>query len=329
MTEDVHIEPIDGTFSDLGDAEVIPPVWVIKDLLPAGITFIAGPPKQARKSSLEMAMAVLVAGVECEALPSNMRQVVHGGTVMGLSAEATAGELRHMIEKGMGVKVPADRRILIADNPWEFRLDDGDALNRMLGWLNDRKPRMFFIDPLRDFHALDERDDGGMNRLLRPIQRWAKENDSAFVVVHHTKKKGKDEGDYDALDMRGTTALFGIADAVLMITPRGNEVLHIGSTFKRGQSWERDIRLGMWGRKAEGGVESIEPVAGEVFKALAAGAQDMAAVAKQLTRSKSTVIEAVQSLTRIGAVVKNGRTYKPVKGGDVLVAQALKHRVMP
>lgn len=243
--------PIDGFFTDLAEADLSEPRWVVKNVLPCGIVFLAGPPK-TMKSTIEMALSCAVAGLHTDVLPPDMVELgMEAGTVMGLSAEASAGELRHMVEIGMGVKIPDDRRIIIADDPWSFRLDDPEALAQLLSWLDIRKPRLFWLDPLLDFHSIDEKDSGSMNRLLRPIQRWAKENDSCFLVVHHTRKKSQeDKGDYTTGDMRGTTALFGIADGVIVITPRPQGKLYLKGTYKRGPEWEKTITLKMWG--AEG-----------------------------------------------------------------------------
>ena len=40
--EDQHLHPIDGFFTDLYTADREPPRFVIKDLLPVGLTFIGG-----------------------------------------------------------------------------------------------------------------------------------------------------------------------------------------------------------------------------------------------------------------------------------------------
>jgi hypothetical protein len=320
----IHEEPIDGIFTDLGDAHIEPPTWVIENMLPTGITFIAGPAKTF-KSMIALAMSATAADLPHEVLPVNMRKGLLTGTVMMLSAEASAGTLRHTAEVGMGITVPNDKRIVVADDPWRWRLDDEGALDTLIGWLNHRMPRVFVLDPLRDFHGLDEKDDGGMNRLLRPIQRWAVENRAAFVVVHHTKKKNvRQDGDYDALDMRGSSALFAIADAVIMVTPRGGNKLHMVTTFKRGDGWSRDFSLGVWGKKCEGGIETLTPAAAAVWAALQAGARNYGEMAKQLTVSKATIVESVAALERVGAVSRKGRSLVVNDGGDAIVKAATK-----
>lgn len=321
-TEQENHEPVEGIFTDLGDAVHEPPEWVVHNLLPTGITFIAGPAK-TYKSMIALSAVCSAVELPHEAMPANLRRTSLTGTAMLLSAEASAGTLRHTAEAGLGVKIPNDKRIIVADDPWRWRLDDEGALETLLGWLKARKPRVFVLDPLRDFHNLDEKDDGGMNRLLRPIQRWAVDNHAAFIVVHHTKKKNtRDDGDYTALDMRGSSALFAIADGVLMVTPRGGTKLHVLATFKRAEGWSRDFQLGVWGKKCEGGVESVTASTVAVWRALQAGARNYGDMAKQLTVSKATVVEAVAALERIGAIRKQGRSIIVNDGGDAIVKSA-------
>lgn len=248
----IHTEPIDGVFQDVATAVIQPPTWVIKDLLPIGLTFINAPPK-ANKSTLSIVMAAMVAGWECKALPPYLRIVERSGPSLLFSYEATAGEIRHMLEKDLGVTPRPDASMLVADDPWEFRLDDPDGQGRLLGWLQDRDPRLVVLDPLRDFHQREEKDSGEMNRLLRPLQRWAKDNESAFIIVHHSSKpsgQGVDASKYryTSNDMRGSSAMFGLADAVLSLTPKADGQLIIHARFKRGRSWERTIQLAAFDR---------------------------------------------------------------------------------
>lgn len=305
MSSKLDVKEIDEVFTDLGEAELIPPKWVIKDLLPTGLVFLGAPPKSG-KSTLEMIMSLLAAGVPCQALPPSLSVVENPGVVLGWSYEASAGELRHMCEEGLGVKVPNNRSILIADNPWAYRLDD-DGGQAMLGWLNAKMPVLAWLDPLRDFHNLEEKDSGSINRLLRPLQRWAKDHDCCFLVVHHTKKK--DEGDYTANDLRGTGAIFGIADAVLMLTPKGNAMTHIKAVFKRAPSWERTIKIAAYDNLGAVPTEQLGDVEKLILNLLAGGAPNLESIAKQLKVGKLRVIEGCRALERAGLIRKEGKAY--------------------
>jgi len=309
---DEPIELIDGIFTDIGNAVLKPPTWVIRDLLPVGLTFVGAPPKSG-KSTLTMGVAALVAGYECRVLPPFLSEVDHGGPVLAFSYEATAGELRHMLEEGLKVEVRNNGGILIADDPWKFRLDDADGLDQMLFWLRERNPRLVILDPLRDFHQLEEKDSGGMNRLLRPLRQWAVERDSSVVVVHHTKKKediGGQAAMYTAADLRGTSALFGIADAVLMLTPKKDGWAEFNATFKRAAGWVRTIRMSAYDYADKPAMEQTTVMDEKVLDVFRRkGTAKLEDVAVRLNASKQAIVNCCERLARNGHLRKDGRRW--------------------
>lgn len=310
--DDFPVEPVDGTFTDVFLAARMEPQWVIKDLLPPGLIIIGAPPKSG-KSTLTMIMAAMVAGHKCHALPPTLSEAPEEGVVMCFSYEATAGELRHILEVGLKVEGQADESILIADDPWRWRLDDEEAIDKMLWWLNDRKPKMVILDPLRNFHALEEKD-SGIIRLLLPLRTWAVKNAAAFVIVHHSKKP-IDDGKhvYGANDLRGTSALFGLADGVLMLTPTGGAGhfgrLRIQAIFKRAQGWERDIQIAAWDF-SENPKELIGDVGKSILSMMKMGPLSKEDVRRQLKiPSQRMVDDTFGLLERSGLITKEGRKW--------------------
>lgn len=286
-----------GVFTDLGTASRAPPAWVIENLLPVGLTFIGAPPK-CNKSTFTMAMAALVGGHRCKALPPALSKVKLHGPVMVFSAEATAAELRDMVEVGMRLSVPADESLLVCDEPFEWRLDDPGGVLRLEQWLNNRMPRMVVIDPLRDFHQMEERDSGQMNRLLRPLQRWCKANEAAAVIVHHTRKPS-DQTPGDATDpsqLRGSSAMFGLADAVIMMGQGKDGFVRIRSTFKRAAGWEKQIRLAVYEYAELEAQEKVSPSEELVMKAVLAGMRDPAQISVQTRVSIPMVVAAMAKM---------------------------------
>src|SRR3990167_3555146 len=137
---------------------------------------------------------------------------------MGFSPEASAGELRHMAEEGLGIDLPEDDGILIADDPWLFQLDDETGVKKLLFWLKRKNVKLAWLDLFAEFHSLEEKDARSMIQIIRPLHRYAKENNISIVFVHHTRKKtGEDQAlaTYTAMDLRGSSALFGKMDGVL------------------------------------------------------------------------------------------------------------------
>jgi hypothetical protein len=311
---DEPIHPIDGVFTDLFAADMEPPKWIIKDLLPPGLVFVGAPPK-AGKSTLEMAIALLVAGFDCKVLPPFLSQVVEPGRVVGFSAEATAGELRHMAEVGLKVKGQPNGALVICDDPFKWRLDDPDGLSNLMFWLQELKPRLVFIDPLRDFHSLEEKDSGQMNRLLRPLQRWAKETDGCVMVIHHTKKKqGDDDRDagFTPDDLRGTGALFGIADAVLMVTPAREGYVRMHATFKRAQGWQREFMVASYEHAGKQAAEKLGDVERLVVEAVRTGARNDVQIGKLVHAALPRIRDALAVLKRNGLVKRTDKGWKAV-----------------
>lgn len=302
MTADPK-EPIEGVFTDLGSATMEPPNWIIEDVLPVGLTFVGAPPKSS-KSTLTLALALLVAGYKSNVLPKRFGKVRKTGPVMIFSAEATAGELRHMIEASMGVGVEPDESILVCDDPFEWRLDDADGLRKLLFWLEERQPQLLVIDPLRDFHAMDEKESGDMNRLLRPVQRWAKLNQTAAIVVHHSKKpQEENKSRYNPNDLRGSGALFGLADAVLMLSPsKGDGEYIVNATFKRAKAWERTIRPAIYQYRGEPAIEVLTEWDERVLKAWRADIRSAQGISTALSLPIPAVREALGKLSEMGEI---------------------------
>lgn len=282
--------------------------------------FLSGPPK-TMKTTVSLALALTVSGQKHQVLPDDLQEMDgEPGRVMILNAEHEPGELRQMMEDGFGVELPDDDSLLAAEDPWAWRLDDPHGVRQLLEWLDTEKPSLFILDPLRDFHNLDEKDSGHMNRVLRPVQRWAKHNDSTLLVVHHTRKpEGKDaDRNLSAQDLRGTSAMFGLADGTITLTPKGRAGVHFSVVLKRGEPWERTIKLGTWGDRAN---ERIDAKTQAVFDAIRAEPEaSYDSLCKTCSASKSTVVAAVNALIRLKALDKDR---KVTEAGPSIVSAAV------
>ena len=320
MSDDVD-DPVDSVFHDVGDAEDQKPKWVVENLLPIGLTFISGASK-SYKSTVELAIMLLTSGVECSVLPADLSVVPETGNVMGLSLEASAGVLRFTAKEGMGVDIPADGRIRVCDDPWAFRLDNPVDVRKLLAYRKKLGAKILLVDPLRNAHGLDENDSAGIIGMMQPIQQDAIKNEYAAIVVHHSKKpsdaKTGEAKNASANDMRGSGALFGLADASLAITAKSTSgLIYVDAIFKRAPAWQRTIQLGIWGKTA---VESIDSITKSVFMKLKDGLSPQETAAA-LHISKAKVMEATTQLLRIGALSPDG-TVTP--GGEQIVSSAVR-----
>jgi hypothetical protein len=147
-------------------------------------------------------------------------------------------------------------------------------------------------------------------------------NRKSGIIVHHSKKLGEDKDsgkmrNATANDMRGTSALFGMADCVLSCTAKGRGLVHVSSVSKRAEAWERTIQLGLWGQTSN---ESIDATTKMVFELLKTGLTSEA-VGKAMKLNKVQMAEHALLLKRLGALSSAGL---PTEKGAELVTAAVR-----
>lgn len=306
-------EPVEAVWADVGEAEVEDPEFVVKNILPVGLTLIVGPPK-SYKSAIELALIMSATGIPNSVLPPDLSECTEPGRFLMLSMEAQPGVIRHTAKEGFGVDIPADGRLRAMSDPWRFRLDQPKDMKELLEWADYLDVLGISIDPLRNVHSLDENDSGGMIQMLQPLQQWAVIRKKSAIIVHHSRKLSDDKDGgkrmATANDIRGTSALLGMADAALTITAKGKGLVHIDAVLKRGEGWQRTVQLGVWGQTA---VESIDSQAKEVFKWLSGGiAEPKIRAVMNLTKvqyaEKITLLKRIGALTEAGEVSPDGHT---------------------
>lgn len=297
--------PVDGHFIDVAKADRSPPSFIIEGLIPEGLTIIVGPPKDSYKSTITDAMAALVAGFPCAALPNEWKANKHG-PVMIFPYEADAGEHRVTLEDGMGVKLESNESILISLDTDTYRLDDEDAVEQMMFWLDARRPTMVILDPLANAHSIEEKDAAKMIHILAPLRKWAKEQGTAFVIVHHTRKLTEERA-YRADDARGTSAIFGLCDGILVITPgkKPYELL-IDAKYKRHKQWTKTVQLGIWERKGIQGGEILREVDKMILGAILHEYGTLSAIAEHLAMSEKAIGDRLSKLVSNGLVKTKG-----------------------
>lgn len=294
----------DGVFQDVFRAVKKPQRWVIDDLIPTGLTLIGGEPK-SNKSLLALICSALVTGMKCKALPPFMSRVMDHGDVQLYSAEAEAGVIRDIMETNLQVQGIADGRLLVADDPFQFQLDNERGVKELLFWLKERNPKLAAIDPFADFHSLEEKDAQEMIRILRPLRQWAVENHNSLILVHHARKAqegGRPQGGSKQTlrpsDLRGSSAIFGKADAVLMCTRLEDNSLNIHATFKRAKEWERRVFLRAFGRWAPAR-EHLSELSLRVLKMLEAGAKNSFQISGRIQGvDRKRIVECLNQLER-------------------------------
>ena len=200
------------TAADLLSMDLPDPRWVVEDIVPEGLTLLAGKPKVG-KSWLCLQLALSVAGVDAGLGGT----APNAGSVLYLALEDNNRRLRYRLATLLVDKSPPAALHLATEWP---RLPAG-GLDSLQSFLREHpETRLFVIDTLARVRAASngrksayEIDYGDLSGL----QSLAAEHPGLGVlVVHHQRKNLADD---DPLDLvSGTTGLTACADTVILMS---------------------------------------------------------------------------------------------------------------
>jgi hypothetical protein len=191
-------------------AKELPPVpWVVPDILPEGVTFLAGKPKMGKSwMVLGLGIAVATGGV---ALGTKH---VEQGEVLYLSLEDPERRIYNRLDKLLaGRPAPPSLRIT---TEWP-RLDEGGA-DLLAEWVAVHpNARLVIVDTLA---MLKPRANGRRTQYdedreaVSPLAPIAADHNIAILLVHHLREAESD----DPLDMiHGSAGLTGGVDGALVL----------------------------------------------------------------------------------------------------------------
>lgn len=202
------------TLPALTDAERQPPEFIVKGMIPVGLSFLSGAPK-TRKSFLALQLAASVAnGRPFLGFQTKKCSVVY------LDLEGSKSRISYRADR-MSLTIPDS--VLIA-NSIPHRIADG-LVNDVRDLVRQRSDiQLVVIDTYS--RARGQFRSGGANAydadvsLLEPLQRMAISERIAVLCVHHDRKgAGFATDSFERLS--GTMGISGSADAVLNLITSG------------------------------------------------------------------------------------------------------------
>lgn len=284
------------------------PTWAVPNLLPVGLTILAGRPKIGKSwLALQIALAVASGGMA-------LGEHVERGPVLYLALEDTERRLKDRMQKqGWPLGLQAD---FMRMGQFEQQIDDlcnggGERLARQI---EQRGYRCVTIDTLSRSVYGDQSDVEAMTAALIPVQAMAHDKNSAVIMVDHHRKLFMADPDCVS-DILGSTAKGAMADSIwglykergkagakLAITGRDIEERTLALTF--------DGMLGCW--QCEGDADALELTERrqEILDALEdLGRVGVVTVAKAVDQPKSHTYSRLQDLVNTGLVErqKEGR----------------------
>lgn len=201
--------------AELKNMKLSPPEFVVKDLLPVGLTFFAAPPKTGKSwLALDLCTAVATGG-------PFMGMETKKGAVLYLDLESREWRSRDRLQK-MNAPMPAN--LHIAYNAASI---DGGLIDQLSNWIDSAEsPRLIIIDTLGKVNGTSKRSENAYEastRLLSPLHSLAQAMNVAIICITHLRKQTATALDdpFDAIV--GSSGQFGVADTGWMITGRRGE----------------------------------------------------------------------------------------------------------
>lgn len=294
--------------SDLMTTEFPPQKFVVENLLPVGLSMLAGAPKLGKSwASLDLALSVAVGR-------PFLSRATDQGAVLYLALEDSPRRLQERLQRvGPGV----DWEDLPLELWTEIEPVDAGGLTALREWLEGaERPRLIIVDIWGRFESRTPSTKNDYDRItqtMQPIQALAVEFDVAILLIHHTKKstgEGAQGGDpFDqVLGSRALTSNMDLTmtltrtrmqqDAVLAVTGRDVEESQINLTF--------DKTSCRWDETAHESGLMLSPEKQLVLDAVHQGFTKATAVAAHLNKSRTAVTNHLSELVREGHLVRSG-----------------------
>lgn len=287
------------------------PTWAIPELLPAGLTILAGRPKIGKSwLALQIALAVASGGIA-------LGRRVERGPVLYLALEDNPARLKSRMQRQhwpLGLEAEFMPLGQFADQIGNLQNGGGERLARQI---ERAGYRLVVIDTLSRACYGDQNDVGAMTMALAPIQEMALQYNCAVLLNdHHRKGFGSDA---DAVgDILGSTAKGALADCIWgLYRERGKaraKLVITGRDVKEqtlALAW--DWEIGAW--QSEGDATELELTERrqEILDVLAdLGPANLKAIAEAIDQDRANTYRRLQDLVNAGLVrrVGTGREIK-------------------
>lgn len=217
-----------------------PPV-IIDNLVPAGLTVLAGAPKRG-KSWMALKMALCISSGQ-PFLGMSTRK----GAVLYLDLESKDYRVQDRLNRL--IVGPAPQELYFAHKSERL---DGGLMEQLHSWIACvQNPAMIIIDTLGRVKSGSRKGENAYEsdtRIFGELQSFALENRLSVVVVHHLKKDtGSNEDYFERIS--GSMGLTGVCDAVMVLAgKRGEETSTLRTSSRDYEAQDFVIRFcgGAW-----------------------------------------------------------------------------------
>lgn len=277
--------------SALREMTFAPTQFVVANLIPQGVTLLAGKPKAGKSwLALDIAAAVATGG---KVLSS---EATTPGEVLYAALEDTAPRMKGRLDLQRGGQEWPDKLTI-----WhEMRPLDRGGEAALRNWITEHPDaKLIIIDVLKKVRPTKLKNEDPYDydyRTILELKKISDETGVSVIVIHHTRKATAE----DVFDtVNGTLGLTGAADMTVILTKNKFGALILAGQgrdieeFVHGADFDDNRRLMLSEVEASGGQsESRNAVIG----ALRYGAHDVAGICKSTKLSETLVRSQLQRM---------------------------------
>lgn len=284
------------------------PVWAVPNLLPVGLTILAGAPKIGKSwLALQIAYAVAAGGFA-------LGERVARGAVLYLALEDSPRRLRdRMLKQNWTRGLDADFLTIgeFAKQVGDLKNDGGAKLARQI---EARGYRLVVIDTLSRAIPGDQNDVWEMTRGLTPLQEISHAHNTATLLIDHHRKLGGSNADV-ITDILGSTAKGAMCDTSWgLYRERGKVLARLAVTGReiseRNLALKMDWERGFWSSEGDADALALTERRQEILDALRdMGKVTLAQVAQAVGQDRSNTHKRLVDLVSAGKVKHEDNLY--------------------
>lgn len=231
------------------------------------------------------------------------------GRTLVIQAEIPERELQtrfRIMLQDLGDTFPPDRLFFVTHRG--MHLDQPAGLQECRRLVEEIRPDLLVIDPLARFFTGDENSARDIGRLIGALDELVQGYAAAVLLVHHTSKPVVNDPKEGGLKLRGSSALFGAADTVLVLEKAGGGLFRLGFELRHAKEPEpmllrRTDRL--WFESA-GPPQELLDVAALVRNTSLRWGQLIQAIQVDQTVSKRTAERLLDRVKKAGMIALDG-----------------------
>ena len=214
------------TLPQLLNMDFPPPSWLVPNIIPQGLTLLAGKPKAGKSFfALEVSLAIAAGS---HAFGSENHQCEQG-KVLYCALEDPLPRLQRRTEGLLGNGVSPTTNLFVTNQlP---KMDEG-GIECLNAWYREHPDtKLIVVDVLSRFKSHRKGQRGGTlydqeYDVLGLLHEFALQNNVSILLVHHLTKRVSPDDVFD--DISGSRALAAVPDTLLVLKRTGNNAtLHI------------------------------------------------------------------------------------------------------